>query len=122
MRPTLRFLGAMDVVSGVVALAAASWLGDQLDVSTTVVRVAGVALLVLGAETLALSDRRVMATTTAVVEGAVALVAVDLAILGDPTGVGTALLLATAAYCATAAVRVARLRRSSSRAESLVPA
>lgn len=108
----LRTLAVVDVVSGVAALVASPWLADQLDVGVTPVRVAAILLLVLGVETHLMAERPVMAKVRIVTEAVCAMVAVDLAVLGDPTSAGTALLVATALWCATVAVEVALVQRT----------
>ena len=108
----LRVLAAVDVLSGVVALATSSWLADQVDVGVTPVRVAAVLLVVLGVETVLLAERPVMAKVRLVTEAACALLAIDLAVLGDPTSTGTALLAGTALWCAGVAVELALVQRT----------
>ena len=106
MRGILRIAGTADVVSGVIGLTAAGWLADQLGAGTTVVRVGTVVLLVLGVETILLAARPAMAKATIVIEALAALGAIDLAVFGDATATGTALLVATAIYCAAIALRL----------------
>lgn len=117
MRTLLRFLGALDVVAGALALAAASWLGDQLDLGTTTVRIGAVVLALVGVDMIAMAARPFMARAAIVIEALGALLALDLLLLGDPTGTGTAILVATALASAVAAVEVARLIRSSASGE-----
>ena len=115
MRATLRVLGAVDVASGAAMLAAASWFGDQLDLGTNVVRVIAAVTLVLGIETLLMQNKPAMGRIAMVIEALVAVAAVDLAILGDPTGTGTAMLAVTAVtavYGVVAAVRLFTRQRS----------
>jgi hypothetical protein len=109
MRPAqiLRVMGIADITSAVPLLVAAGWIGDQVDLSTTAVRVVGAFLVVLGIETLLLRDKPVMAKVALAVEVLFALAAVDLAVLGDPTGIGVALLAGTALYGAAASVELA---------------
>ena len=108
----LRGLAVVDVASGAAALVAASWLADQVDVGVTPIRVAAVLLVVLGVETYLLADRPVMAKVTIAIEAACALLALDLAVLGDPTGTGAALLVGTALWCAAVAVELALVTRT----------
>ena len=110
----LRPLAVVDVASGAAALVASSWLADQVDVGVTPVRIAAALLVVLGVETYLLADRPVMAKATIAIEAVCALVAVDLAILGDPTGTGAALLVGTALWCAAVAVELALITRTRS--------
>ena len=116
----LRTAGAVDITSGVVALTAAGWIGDQVGVSATIVRLAAALLVVVGVDTIWFADRAWMAKATIGIEAVAGLVALDLVLLGDPTRLGTALLLATAVCCAAVAVEAALLGRSTRR--SLVTA
>jgi hypothetical protein len=118
MRATLRTVGIVDVLSGAFAIADGSWLADELGVSAAAVRIAGAVLVLLGIDTFLLAARPVMAKVTAVVEALAALVAIDLIVMADPTGVGLGLLAATAAWCTAVAVRAAQLTRTA----TLVPA
>jgi hypothetical protein len=114
----LRALGVADVASGALALVAASWLAGELDVGTAAIRIAGALLVVLGVETYLLAARPLMAKVTIAVEALSALLAVDVLVLADPTGMGQAILVATALWCAAAAVEVGLLQR----ARTLTPA
>jgi hypothetical protein len=108
----LRVLGAADVASGAIALVAASWFAEELDVGVTAVRVVAAALVVLGIETISMADRPLMAKVSVAVEALAAVLAVDLLLTGDPTGTGTVVLAATALWCAAAAIEVAVLQRT----------
>lgn len=108
----LRVLGIADVASGALALAAASWLAGELDVSTTAVRVAGAILVLLGIETFAMAAKPLMAKATVAVEAVAALVALDVLLLADPTTTGAVLLVATALWCAAVAIETALLLRT----------
>ena len=114
MTRTVRVLGAIDIVSGAVALVDASWLADQLGVAASTVRIAAVALLLLGIDNVLFAAKPLMARVNTIVEALVALAAVDLAILGDANGTGTALLVVTAVYCAAVAVRLVTIQRTPS--------
>jgi hypothetical protein len=118
MSRVLRSLGALDAASGALALALASWLSDQVDLSTAMVRIVGVFLVVLGIDKTAFSTRAAMGRTAMVVEALFALACVDVAVMANPTAIGTALLLGTAAMCAAVAVWLFTLQRTS----DLVPA
>jgi len=111
MTRLLRVLAAVDVVSGLALAVAASWFGEQVDLSTTVVRVVGVALVLLGVETYLLRDKPVMARVAMVVEAVAALAALDVLLLADPTGIGVVLLAASALYGVVAALDLVRLTR-----------
>ena len=108
----LRVLGSFDLASGAFALADASWLSKQLDLGATPIRVIGAFLLVLGVETLLLREKPVMGRVAMVVEAVFGLAAVDVALMADPTAIGTALLIGTALYCATAALWLFALQRT----------
>jgi hypothetical protein len=112
MRATLRVLGAVDVVSGAAMLAAASWFGDQLDLGTNVVRVIAAVTILLGIETLLMQKRPAMGRVAMVIEALVAFTAIDLAILREPTGTGTAMLAVTAVYGVVAAITLFTQQRS----------
>ena len=108
----LRGLAAVDVASAVGALAVSSWLADQLDVGVTPVRIAAALLLVLGIDTYLMADRPVMVKVRIVTEALCVLLAIDLAVIGDPTGIGTALLVGTAVWCAAVAVELTLSQRT----------
>ena len=108
----LRVLGVADVASGLLALAVAPWLGDQLGVDATAVRLAAALLVVLGVETVVLAGRRAMATATVVAEAACAFLMLDVVVLADTTRTGAVIALGLAAWCAAVALRVAMLQRS----------
>ena len=115
----LRIVGGVDVLSGAAALVAASWLAEQLGVGTMAVRIAAVALVVIGIDTLFLATRSPRAVSlaakgNAVVEGVAALLAVDLLVLSDTTTLGLVLLAGTAVYCAAACVYLATRQRAGS--------
>ena len=117
----LRGLASIDVATGAGALLVSSWLADQVDVGVTPVRVVAALLVVLGVETYLLADRPVMTKVRIATEAVCSLLAVDLAIVGDPTGVGTALLVGTALWCAAVTVELVLTRsveRSGSTARS----
>lgn len=114
----LRVLAVVDASTAVAALLVSSWLADQIDLRVTPLRIAAALLLVLGVETYLLADRPAMAKVRVATEAACTVVAIDLAFVGDPTGVGTALLLGTALWCSAIAVELALLQRS----RRLVPA
>jgi hypothetical protein len=67
---------------------------------------------VLGVETYLMADRPVLTKVRIGTEAVCAVAAVDLAVLGDPTGVGVALLIGTALWCAAIAVDLVLLQRS----------
>jgi hypothetical protein len=113
MTRTLRVLGSLDIASGALALAAASWLADEIDLSTGAVRLIGVCLVVLGADTLLFAAKPAMGRVAMVVEALFALAALDVAVTGDPTAIGTAVLLGTAAVCAALAAHLFTLQRTS---------
>jgi len=104
----IRGLGAADVVTGLVLVVAAGWLGQQVDVSTGVVRLTGAALALYGADAVLLAARPFMRPVAVGAELVSALIAVDLVVLGDPTAAGTAILLAAAALCVAAAAVLLR--------------
>ena len=108
----LRALGVVDSITAVSALLVSSWLAEQIDVPVTPLRVAAALLLVLGVETHLMADRPILAKVRIATEAVCALVAVDLAILGDPTGVGVALLMGTAVWCAAIAVELVLVLRT----------
>lgn len=108
----LRVLGVVDSISAVSALLVSSWLAEQVDVPVTPLRVAAALLLVLGVETYVMADRPVLAKVRMASEAVCALVAIDLTILGDPTGIGAALLIGTAVWCAAIAVELVLMRRT----------
>ena len=108
----LRLLAVADVLAGVGALLASSWLAGQIDVGVTPVRIAAALLVVLGVETYLMADRPATAKFNMAIEAVCAVLAVDLAILGDPTGAGTVLLVGTALWCAVAAVELALVQRT----------
>lgn len=108
----LRLMGAIDAVTGVTSLVLATWLAEQVDVGVTPVRIAAGLLLVLGIETFLLAERPVRAKATMAIEAACALLAIDLALVGDPTSAGMALLLGTAVLCAAFVVELALLQRA----------
>jgi len=118
MNRALRALGSLDVASGALALALASWLSDQLDLSTGAVRLVGVFLVVLGIDKIAFSSRPAMGRIAMIVEALFALACIDVAVVDDPTGFGTVLLVGTAAMCAAVAAWLFTLQRTS----DLVPA
>lgn len=114
----LRVLAVVDVSTAVGALLVSSWLADQIDLPLTPLRVAAGLLLVLGIETYLMAHRPAMAKVRIATEAVCTVIALDLAFVGDPTGVGMTLLLGTALWCATIAVELALLQRS----RRLVPA
>jgi hypothetical protein len=118
MSRVLRALGAFDAASGALALALASWLGDQLDLGTTTVRLVGVFLVVLGIDKVVFADKPAMGRIAAAVEALFALACIDVVVMADPTALGTTLLVGTAAMCAAVAVWLLTLQRTS----DLVPA
>jgi hypothetical protein len=106
----LRILGIADVGSGLVGIAAASWLGDQLGLPTLLVAATGAFLVAFGIASLVEADRRAMAQATVVVEAVSAVTLLGLLAFG-PTGAGAAIAVALAAWCVGAAVAVgAQLR------------
>jgi hypothetical protein len=110
----LRLMGIADITSAIPLLVAAGWIGDQVDLSTTAVRLVGALLVVLGVETLLMRDKPVMAKVALGIEVLFALAAVDLAVLGDPTGLGVAVLAGTALYGAVASIELALATRTRS--------
>ena len=114
----LRVLAVVDASTAVGALLVSSWLAEQLDLPVTPLRIAAALLLVLGVETFLMAERPVVARVRIATEAVCTVIALDLAIVGDPTGVGTALLLGTALWCAAVAVELALVHRS----RRLVPA
>jgi hypothetical protein len=112
MRTTLvRIVAAGDIAGGLLLAVAASWFGEQLDLATPTVRFVGIATLVLGADLLLLRCRPIGAKVAMVTEALFALLAVDVLLLADPTGLGAAMLVATALYGAGMAVELAVLTR-----------
>ena len=118
MTRVLRALGAFDAASGALALVLASWLSDQLDLGVGIVRIVGVFLVVLGIDKMAFAARPAMGRIAAGVEALFAPACVDVVATGDPTAIGTVLLVGTAAMCAAVAVWLVTLQRTS----DLVPA
>jgi hypothetical protein len=118
MTRVLRALGSLDVGSGALALVLASWLSDQLDLSTAAVRLVGAFLVVLGIDKIVFSSRPAMGRASMVVEAVFALACIDVAVIDDPTAIGMVLLVATAAMCAAVAAWLFTLQRTS----DLVPA
>jgi hypothetical protein len=114
MSRVLRALGAFDIGSGVLALVLASWLSDQLDLGTSVVRGVGVFLVVLGADKVVFADRPAMPKLAAVVEALFALACLDVVVLDDPTTLGTALLVGSALGCAAVAAWLLAQQRTRS--------
>jgi len=110
----LRALGSFDVGSGALALVLASWLSDQLDLGIAAVRIVGVFLVVLGLDKVAFASKPAMARASMVIEALFALACIDVAVIADPTTIGTVLLVGTAAMCATVAVYLFTLQRTSS--------
>jgi hypothetical protein len=108
----LRVMGIADITSAIPLLVAAGWIGDQVDLSPSAVRVIGALLVVLGVETLLLREKAAMARIAMGVEIVVALAAVDLAVLGDPTGIGVAVLAGTALYGVAASVELGLATRT----------
>jgi hypothetical protein len=108
----LRALAALDAGTAFGMLVLSSWLGDQVDVGVTPIRVAAGVLLVLGVDTYLLAERPVMVKVRLVSEALCALLAVDLVVLGEPSGIGAAILLGTALLCAAVAVELALLTRT----------
>jgi uncharacterized protein YjeT (DUF2065 family) len=120
MRSTLvRIVAAGDVLGGLALAGAASWFGDQLDLATSTVRIAGLVTLVLGVDLLWLQAKPFATRVAMVTEALFALLAVDVLVLRDPTGVGTGMLVATALYGVAMAVELALLHRST---RALTPA
>jgi hypothetical protein len=111
MRALVRVIGAGDVVGGALLALAASWFGDQLDLATSTVRIVGVVTLVLGVELLWLQAKPIAAKVAMVTEALFAFLAVDVLVLQDPTGLGVAMLVATALYGAVMSVELAVLGR-----------
>jgi hypothetical protein len=107
----LGVLGVGDIASGAFALADAAWLGRQLDLGTTAVRLIGAFLLVLGAEKILLRERRTMARVSIAVEALFGLAALDVALMGDPTTLGIAVLIGTAVACEAVALTLFALSR-----------
>ena len=107
----LGVLGIGDLASGAFALADAAWLGRQLDLGATTVRLIGVFLLVLGLEKVLLRDRRTMVQVSVVVEALFGLAALDVALMADPTTFGTAVLIGTAVACEAVALTLYALTR-----------
>jgi hypothetical protein len=118
MSRVLRGLGGLDVGSGALALGLASWLSDQLDLSTVAVRLVGVFLVVLGVDKIVFASKPAMMRVSMVVEALFALACVDVVVSADPTTIGTVLLVGTAAMCAAVAAYLFTLQRTS----DLVPA
>jgi hypothetical protein len=114
MSRVLRGLGALDIGSGALAVLLASWLSDQLDLGAATVRLVGVFLVVLGVDKVVFAAKPAMGRVAAIVEALFALACVDVALLADPTAVGTVLLAGTAAMCAAVAVWLFTLQRTSS--------
>jgi hypothetical protein len=119
MRALVRVIGAGDVVGGALLLLAASWFGEQLDLATSTVRIVGVVTLVLGVDLLWLQAKPLAARLAMVTEALFAFLAVDVLLLADPTGLGVAMLLATAVYGAVMSIELAVLGR---RVPDAVPA
>jgi len=107
----LGVLGIGDLASGTFALVDAAWLGRQLDLGTTAVRLIGAFLLVLGAEKVLLRERRTIARVSIVVEALFGLAALDVALMADPTTLGTAVLIGTAVACEAVALTLFALTR-----------
>jgi hypothetical protein len=105
-------MGSAPLASAIPLLVAAGWIGDQVDLGTMAVCLIGAFLVVLGIETLLMREKPVMAKLALAVEVVFALAAVDLAVLGDPTGVGVALLAGTALYGTAAAIELVLSTRS----------
>ena len=118
MTRAVRALGSLDVASGVLALVLASWLSDELDLSTATVRIVGVFLVVLGVDKVAFASKPAMGRVAMIVEALFALACVDVAVLADPTAFGMVLLVGTAVMCAAVATYLFTLERTS----DLVPA
>jgi hypothetical protein len=110
----LRALGVVDVGTGIAGLAAAGWFGDQLGLGATTIRIVAGVLLVLGVDTLLMADRPFMAKVAIVSESVSALAALDLALFGDATGLGLAILVATAIGCAAVTVELVLATRTRS--------
>lgn len=110
----LRVLGTLDIASGALVLGTSTWLAGELDLGVTPVRLIGAFLLILGIEKVVLRDKPVMARISMAVEVVFALAALDVALLADPTAIGIALLVGTAAMCAAIAAWLFTLRRPSS--------
>jgi hypothetical protein len=114
MSRALRILGFLDLGSGVFALAEATWLADQVDLGVTAVRLIGVFLLVLGFDKVLFRDKPLMGRVSMAVEALFALACLDVAVMTDPTSIGTALLVGTAVLCASVAVWLFTLQRTRS--------
>ena len=113
MRCTLvRIVAAGDVVGGLLLAVAASWFGDHLDLATSTVRIVGIAAVVLGIDLALMATKPIAGRVAMVTEALFALLAVDVLVLREPTGVGVALLVATALYGAAMAVELALLSRT----------
>ena len=104
----LRFLGGVDIVSGIALFAGTGWFGDQLDASTTVVSAAAASLSAFGLGSLLLAPKPSMRAARVAFESAHALVAICFALLRDPTTLGVAVLFGSAAWSTAAAVIVRR--------------
>ena len=113
MSRALRLLGTFDLASGAFVLVFSTWLSEQLDLGVTPIRLIGAFLLVLGVETLLLREKTVMGRVAMVVEALFGLAAINVAVMADPTTIGLAVLLGTAAYCAAAAAWLFTLQRTS---------
>lgn len=107
----LRIIAVGDVVGGALLAVFATWFGDQLDVASPVVRFVGIAAVVLGIVLLRLQPCARTARLAMVTEALFALLAVDVLVLADPTGLGVALLVATALYGAAMAVELFLVNR-----------
>ena len=108
----LRGLAVVDALTGASALVVSSWLAEQVDVGVAPVRIAAALLVVLGIDTYLMADRPIMAKVRIVTEAVCVLLAIDLAVIGDPTGIGTALLVGTALWCSAAAVELTLAQRT----------
>ena len=112
MRTLTRVVAAGDLAAGLALAVAASWFGEQVDVATWIVRFVGIATLLLGVDLLLLRWRPIASRLAMVSEALFALLALDVLVLQDPTGIGTALLVATALYGAAMAIELALLQRT----------
>jgi hypothetical protein len=108
----LRLLAVVDVSTAVGAFLASSWLAVQVDVPVMPLRIAAALLLVLGVETYLMADRPALAKVRIATEAVCAVAAADLVFLRNPTGIGTALLIGTAIWCAAIAVELVLLQRT----------
>jgi len=101
----LRILGVADIGSGLVAIAAGSWLGDQLGLPTALVVATGAFLVAFGLASLTWAEQRSMARATVAVEAVSAVTLLGLLAFG-PTATGAVMAVALAAWCVGAALAV----------------